>query len=754
MPGVGTEGGNEKNRVKFQPMEAGDLGEDEEDYDEPGNDEEQENYDEPGNDEEPENDDEPGNDETEPGNLGDGNEGEVPHYGRRETLSLHSIRQTTMLDGGARAQKMKLFEFFTAENGLESKKSLTKIEFEHVLEKLIMQLKLPKSPYVKTIFRKFALGSVPKNIKAKMAVSVIESLRGAVPRTMSKIDASQFKAVLEDLTFKVFKKLSTDAKKLSSDIAAVLSSFMMCGGYSEIIFKYSLRKLTTDTIDRKTFTNFIINAMLRFKCPFPSKYSVTRALRFLALAIVDETVIQKVLKYTRLEKQKPKLFRRKSKFLKASGGGGSTTTQSTQGAVSELYGRLLDSKIERKNSKKAYIGAAKGRMPKKWFTDMIKANPFEDLVVEGIMASWHKYTPTGKLNAAGFADILEEIIKSTFTRITSGRKDKELDDIDMDAIITLLTGTKPTQTQQHLCDFYKSEKLAAAQVRLEQNTKGGSEAGRKGKKNRRKNDKGRQQIEGKEGDSGLTLEQFGKFMARAWKHEADCGEPARAHARYLGALFLLSFEDSAVISMEQERLELEESGKLEEKRKKYSVDDEDPNSEGKDGKGKDSGDWRKFEYGLDLEFSDGENSEGESTDEEEAALQEDAEVEQELQAQPKAKQAPRRKKKKKKKKKKRRYEWNERHWVLPSKNDRQVSSPFKSSFDSQKIHSVRADGSSYINPTKMNRTGLMRLPRLRGLVKSYGYKPTKANAQQNLGSSASCRLPVIEEPRKHSAGTR
>mmetsp|Transcript_19756 Transcript_19756/g.32601 ORF Transcript_19756/g.32601 Transcript_19756/m.32601 type:complete len:163 (-) Transcript_19756:480-968(-) len=110
--------------------------------------------------------------------------------------------------------------------------------------------------------------------------------------------------------------------------------------------------------------------------------------------------------------------------------------------------------------------------------------------------------------------------------------------------------------------------------------------------------------------------------------------------------------------------------------------------------------------------------------------------------------------KKKKKKKKRRYEWNERHWVLPSKNDRQVSSPFKSSFDSQKIHSVRADGSSYINPTKMNRTGLMRLPRLRGLVKSYGYKPTKANAQQNLGSSASCRLPVIEEPRKHSAGTR
>lgn len=67
---------------------------------------------------------------------------------------------------------------------------------------------------------------------------------------------------------------------------------------------------------------------------------------------------------------------------------------------------------------------------------------------------------------------------------------------------------------------------------------------------------------------------------------------------YLGTIFLLCFEDSTLIAIDQHRLESKQT--LKDKKKpvisKSSAAQEQEKKEG---------DWRDFEYGLDLEFSDG-----------------------------------------------------------------------------------------------------------------------------------------------------
>lgn len=176
--------------------------------------------------------------------------------------------------------------------------------------------------------------------QAKMSLSVLKIVRECVPNAMTTVDFTQFKAIMEvdsnledilkvfefhnmkGLVAKVFSTLVDDGKKIvHAATAANLACLMRCGGYSSFVFEDAIRQLSHEWVERKPFCHFMLEEMLRFQCPFPrsvnphsppafsivpnpSRYPVTRAIRFLALAIEDLSVARRVATVLHFVRQK------------------------------------------------------------------------------------------------------------------------------------------------------------------------------------------------------------------------------------------------------------------------------------------------------------------------------------------------------------------------------------------------------------------------------------------------------------------
>ncbi len=580
------------------------------------------------------------------------------------TVTLANGKRAT----GAAAYNIKLFKFFTHESGEHQGDAIDRAHFELILRNTLQNLKFPKSPFVTQLWRKFAMNTCDKATQAAMSTALAKTLRKVMLKGHSKVSQLEFNAILDDLCAKLFQKLCPEGKKSVSPAAAAhLAAIMRSGGYSDKVFKQSIKKFRGKTVARKDFTNFLVSEVARFQCSFPTRYPVARAVHFLAFAIVDDDVVKTVRQLTEL---RPGKQRKKKKA-------GKGTDTKLNALRIEANKTLYDGMLQSSRAVGGTASGAGGRLEKKWFSSMMKSDPFETLVVDGVMHSFQQFADarSKKMRGEGFANMVGKFERMCYRRLRDEASAGSVDRTATEQVLQMLTGVKPTQAQQHLRDYVREELVRQA---------GGDEGAAQ-----------------KAAADGMTSDTFCSFLSRAWAHEADVGNPARAHARYFGVLFLLAFEDATVYAMKQNRLEMQSAYKEEVNADvsllpKGAADDAKGAPAEGGAAGGDGKDWREFEYGLDLDFGD--NSSSDTADEKEQSPPEQKLPEIKPKRISKAKRRRMRKrlmkKKKRQEKEARLNGWDWRHDVVPSKNDRYVSKAYRSSFAVFQTHQVRPDGSS------------------------------------------------------------